>query len=556
MSTKHNTIQNIYSKLGLYQKIFLMPIIFIIFLLIVDYIAYSGIKVQLDSIKNIYNQRFKQYESASTILSDIKTVHAQLYQGLSWVYADYKPEQLKEKSDQINNGLDEAEKKLQNFSKNKDNSKEESLIIKDVQAQFDEYKFGVGQVIAMFASDVTTATMFMLNTQESFSKLNATVEKLLKLEIDMGLTQYNGALSQYKKARNGYLGWSFAAIILNILIAFIVTSSITKPIIDMTGKLLDASQQVANASNQISQSSQKLAQGSSEQASSLEETTSLLKEISEISAKTSQNAETVSDKVDKVRKEAEHGEASIEKMSVTMAQIKNSSDQTAKIIKTIDDIAFQTNLLALNAAVEAARAGEAGKGFSVVAEEVRNLAQRSAEAAKNTTNLIEESKQHSENGVLVVNEVAQVLITIISGVQEVNTLVSEVSNGNKDQVSGIAQIDNAMMQMSQVTQATAANAEESSAASEDLSGQAQTLSGLVDILKDIIQGQKNNSFELTSLLKKKEPKKKNATARKYENKKKEPVQVAKRVLQPSGNSTSPKPIDPNIIFPMDDSNFM
>jgi methyl-accepting chemotaxis protein len=166
-------------------------------------------------------------------------------------------------------------------------------------------------------------------------------------------------------------------------------------------------------------------------------------------------------------------------LSQAIDKIKASSDSTAKIVKTIDEIAFQTNLLALNAAVEAARAGDAGKGFAVVAEEVRNLAMRSAEAAKNTANMIEESVKNAEGGVSINQEVLKNLTEINNQVNKVSAVMAEIAAASDQQSQGVDQVNMAVEQMNQVTQQVAANAEESASAAQELSGQAEDMKSMV-----------------------------------------------------------------------------
>jgi len=176
---------------------------------------------------------------------------------------------------------------------------------------------------------------------------------------------------------------------------------------------------------------------------------------------------------------AVQGKQAMAKMSESINKIKDSSDQTAKIVKTIDEIAMQTNLLALNAAVEAARAGEAGRGFAVVAEEVRNLAQRSAQAAKNTADMIAESVKNAEQGVVIAAEVAKSFETIATSNGKVDGLIAEIAAASQEQSQGIDQVNTAVAQMDKVTQQNAANSEESASASEELGSQAEELQGMV-----------------------------------------------------------------------------
>jgi methyl-accepting chemotaxis protein len=242
-------------------------------------------------------------------------------------------------------------------------------------------------------------------------------------------------------------------------------------------------EQVAAASSEISSGSQALAQSASEQASSLQETSSSLQEMASMTKQSAANAKEAKSMVDGARASAEKGMDSMSRLSQAIGKIKESSDQTGKIVKTIDEIAFQTNLLALNAAVEAARAGETGKGFAVVAEEVRNLAMRSAEAAKNTASLIEASAKNAEGGVAINQEVLKNLQEIGMQVNKVSEVMAELAAASDQQSQGVDQITTAVEQMNQVTQQTAASAEESASAAQELSSQSAETKSLVSSFK-------------------------------------------------------------------------
>lgn len=248
---------------------------------------------------------------------------------------------------------------------------------------------------------------------------------------------------------------------------------------DAMAQVAVAVEQVSSAGSQIANGSQSLAQGSSEQASSLEEVSSSLAELSSSATNTAQSARSARQMAEGARARVGEGRASMAELSSAIDQIKASSEQTARIVKTIDEIAFQTNLLALNAAVEAARAGDAGRGFAVVADEVRQLAIRSAEASRTTATLIEQGGQHADRGVILNRAVVSRLGEIDAEVAKVHAVIGEIAEAGEQQRDGVAQINVAVDQLNAVTQQVAANSEESASASEELAGQAQTLLSMV-----------------------------------------------------------------------------
>ncbi len=290
-------------------------------------------------------------------------------------------------------------------------------------------------------------------------------------------------------ASNAYLTLSIASAVIvgvGILIALVIVAGLSKVLQLVTATLQDGSAQVAAAASQVSGSSQSLAEGSSEQAASLEETSASLEEIASMTKRNAENASSAKSIANQTRAAAETGAADMAAMSAAMDAIKNSSDNIGKIIKTIDEIAFQTNLLALNAAVEAARAGDAGAGFAVVADEVRALAQRSALAAKETAEKIEDSIKKSDHGVAISGKVGASLNEIVGKAREVDQLVADIDVASKEQSQGITQVLTAVSQMDKVTQGNAANAEESAAAAEELNSQAEALDGAVAELKRLV----------------------------------------------------------------------
>ncbi len=339
--------------------------------------------------------------------------------------------------------------------------------------------------------------------------VSSSVTTILKSNQDL-LNEIDAQTTKdYENLRNTNIAIAVGGIALALIIAIFMVRQMMALISSSVTNVSENAEQVASASNQISSSSQQLAEGAQEQAASVEEITSSLTEMKATIEQNSENAREADMLGKDANEAAKMGYEHIRELSTSMVEINDSSRKISNIIKTIDEIAFQTNLLALNAAVEAARAGEHGLGFAVVAEEVRNLAQRSATAAKDTAAIIEKSIDDVRKGNQITEQTNKAFVEILDKVKKTGDIVGEIAIASKEQATGINQLSEAMSQVDSITQVIASNSEESAAASEEMSAQATSmkvtigeLAGIFGIVassahsvKSVIHHQQKTAFQ-------------------------------------------------------------
>lgn len=299
---------------------------------------------------------------------------------------------------------------------------------------------------------------------------------------------YDEAMAPVKRGVSLTIIIGASVLLISLIMLFWQVSSVARVLNALSQRLFSSSSLVSQAAGSISEASNSLANGSAEQAASLEETSAALEEMSSMTRQNAENATRTNEATQQTAGLVQNCNSDMQRMSEAMADISDKSEQIGRIIKTIEDITFQTNLLALNAAVEAARAGEAGKGFAVVADEVRNLSQRSGQATKDTTELIVGTVASVRHGSEIVGRLAESFQEIETGTVNAASLISAITLATNEQAQGVGQVNSAVTQMDKVTQQNAANAEETASVTRELSTQAEELNLMVEELANLVNG--------------------------------------------------------------------
>jgi len=459
-----------------------------LFTMIVGYVGVTKIRAIDDADTQMYELNTKP-------LGEIGATAAQFQKMRGFIKDAMIGKFVFDKDDQEHiNSIKEADQEVANEL----NRFEQSIKAAEVRKEFDGLKTDLAhyypirdQVLRLIAQGKKEEALKLMYGEGAVVARQAeeAIAKLFGLKIDLAKqkSEHNTSVANAAVLFTWIAAGS--ATLIAVMLGIYLSLSITRPINRVVEGLGEASDQVAAASGQVSSASQQLAEGASQQAAAIEETSSSLEEMASMTRQNADHAKEANQLMVEAKHVITQANDSMEQMTASMGEISMASEETQKIIKTIDEIAFQTNLLALNAAVEAARAGEAGAGFAVVADEVRNLAMRAADAAKNTASLIEGTVRTVKGGSELVERTSKEFQQVAVSASKMAELVGEIAAASNEQAQGIDAINKAVNEMDKVTQQNAANAEESASASEEMNAQAVQMKVYVRDLASRVTGE-------------------------------------------------------------------
>ncbi|MFA6412800.1 MAG: methyl-accepting chemotaxis protein [Syntrophales bacterium] len=480
-------MRRIINNLKMANKLILAPMTAVFFLLVVAYVSYYGLSGQKTALEDIFNNRFKAYQSSAEIVKTVANIHANLYKCISWAGANMDAAKTEALGKEQRSAIEKTIGQVQNMMKSETLTAEEKKLYQDTFQQLKDYQAPANGILDMVTTDLNASTMFMGTTDEKYQVLNKTLGQLMDLETKLSKEKYDAAMTSFAAILKILIVVMIVAVVLFVLINVFMARIITQPIMktidvvrrvaegDLTQDIdVDSKDEIGELASSVNTMQSKmgeavgqslvtaevLSEAASEQAAAIEETSASLDEMASMTRRNASNTTEANGLMNTAKQAIQKANISMADLTVSMKQIASSSEQTQKIVKSIDEIAFQTNLLALNAAVEAARAGEAGAGFAVVADEVRNLAMRATEAARNTSELIDDIAVKVKGGDSLVNVTNDAFQQVTTSSSKVVELMAEIAAASQEQSQGIDQVNRAVAEMNQVTQQNAASAEE------------------------------------------------------------------------------------------------
>ncbi|MHB8770610.1 MAG: methyl-accepting chemotaxis protein [Syntrophales bacterium] len=485
-------MQRILGNLRMFYKMMISPLVVVIFLVGLAVLSFNAFSNQRDSTHDIFNNRFGNYQDSAAVIIDLTNVHVNFYKIIGWANANYDPKKIEGFSKEQSAFLEKTIGFMTGIVGSKKVNDKEKEHYRQALAEATKYSQVVRQVIDMVsAGDTATAAILMGQADDSFQVLNKSLHDLMDLEKRLSKGKYDESVAGIESVSKQFAAIAIIAVIVSLLVNILLGRFIVTPVQETVAVIRtiaegDLTQEITVTSRdeigELAQSvnvmrekmdeavgqsvvtSQVLSEAASEQAAALEETSSSLEEMSSMIGKNAENTTRANELMTQAKEMTENANSSMEKLTKSMREISQASEQTQKIVKTIDEIAFQTNLLALNAAVEAARAGEAGAGFAVVADEVRNLAMRAAEAAGNTSGLMGDIVTKVKAGERLVEVTNSAFKQVGTSSGKVVVLMGEIAAASHEQSQGIEQVNRAVAEMNGATQRNAASAEELAAA--------------------------------------------------------------------------------------------
>ena len=477
-------MRSFFNNLKLGKKMLLAPLVVFIFLLILGYFTFSGLFMQKDSIEEIYQNRFKGYQISAKLLMDLSQVQANLYRILNWVGAGHDEKEVADLSKKQADIMAADVEMIKKTLALKTLSAEEKKTFKSALENILEFQKATLKVLEM--APKWGASDFLPVAEEKYAVVVKLASDLLAFEEKLGKETYQDSIQSFNTTLGVFLGVFVVAIIMSFIISVYTTRMILKPVrktihvlkkleqgdlthsIDVNshdeiGELVQSvnamREKMGEAVGQALHVSAILSDAASQEAASIEETSASLDEIASMTRQNAANTSEANQLMISAKQAIQQANQSMVDLTRSMKEITGASEQTQKIVKSIDEIAFQTNLLALNAAVEAARAGEAGAGFAVVADEVRNLAMRATESARNSSNLIEDIVRKVKSGESLVDVTSSAFMQVTTSSEKVVELMGEVAAASQEQSQGIDQVNGAIASMNTTTQQNAGNAE-------------------------------------------------------------------------------------------------